>query len=111
MEGGSNPKPGTLLGAIPGLSPVDLAAHAAALDSNQLKCGLRLVLKSYEVAAIAPTVEDARAWIRGINHLPLGGKHRQLLRLIRKHAEPEEAEAEEAEEEASAGGGGAVEAC
>ena len=44
-------------------------------------------------------------------HLPLGGKHRQLLRLIRKHAEPEEAEAEAADEEASAGGGGAVEAC
>ena len=35
----------------------------------------------------------------------------QLLRLIRKHAEPEEAEAEAAEEEASMGGGGAVEAC
>ena len=37
--------------------------------------------------------------------------HRQLLRLIRKHAEPEEAEAEAAEEEASMGGGGAAEAC
>ena len=79
--------PATLLGAIPGLGPADLSAHAHTLSGEQAKCGFRLILKSYEVAAIAPSMEEARAWVRGVNHLPLGGKHRQLLILMSKHAE------------------------
>ena len=84
-------RPGTLLGALPGLSPAALAAHAGALTSAQMRCGLRLVLKSYELDCIAPTEELAREWVRGINHLPLGGKHRHLLMLARKHAAAPEA--------------------
>jgi hypothetical protein len=79
-------KPATLLGAIPGLSATAMATHAASLDSAQLRCGLRLICKSYELDVLAPTAKDAREWTRGINHLPLGGKHRQLLILTRKHA-------------------------
>ena len=77
-------RPGTLLGAVPGLSQAALAAHAERLDSATIGAAFRLVLKSYEVDAIAPSAEEARRWVRGVNHLPLGGKHRALLALVRK---------------------------
>ena len=64
-----------------GLGAAAIQSHAASLDSHQVKCGFRLVLKSYEIDAIAPTAEEARAWVRGVNHLPLGAKHRQPRHL------------------------------
>ena len=60
-------------------------SHGATLEGTSLECGLRLILKSYEIDALAPSPEEARAWVRGVNHLPLGGKHRHLLVLVRKH--------------------------
>ena len=78
-------KPAKLLGAVPGLSATTLATHASALTVAQVRCGFRLVLKSYELDAIAPTPEEARAWVGGINHLPFGGKHRQMIALAHKH--------------------------
>ena len=77
-------KPATLLGALPGLSPAALDAHAASLDARSLARGFRLVLKSYEVDVLAPTAEDARGWVRGVNCLPFGAKHCQLHALVRK---------------------------
>ena len=79
-------KPGTLLGAVPGLNPNALAALARTLTPAQMRCSLRLILKSYELECIAPSEESAREWVRGINHLPLGGKHRHLMMLAKKHA-------------------------
>ena len=49
-------------------------------------CGLRLILKSYELDVVATSMEEARAWVRGVNHLPLGGKHRILIELMRQNA-------------------------
>ena len=57
-------KPGTLLGAIPGLSSATLAQHATSLGGNAVKCGLRLILKSYELDVVATSMEEARAWVR-----------------------------------------------
>ena len=79
-------KPGTLLGALPGLSGAVLAASAGQLAPGAIAASFRLVLRSYELELIAPSEEMARLWVRGVNHLPLGGKHRTLLALARKHA-------------------------
>ena len=73
-------------GAIPGLSSATLAQHATSLGGNAVKCGLRLILKSYELDVVATSMEEARAWVRGVNHLPLGGKHRILIELMRQNA-------------------------
>ena len=80
------PAAGTLLGAVPGLSGAVLAACAGKIDSSAISSGFRLILKSYELELIAPNEEEMRAWVRGVNVLPLGGKHRALLALVRKHA-------------------------
>ena len=79
-------KPGTLLGALPGLSGAVLAASAGQLAPGTIAASFRLVLRSYELELIAPSEEIARLWVRGVNHLPLGGKHRMLLALARRHA-------------------------
>ena len=78
-------KPGTLLGALPGLSGAVLAASAGQLAPGTIAASFRLVLRSYELELIAPSEEIARLWVRGVNHLPLGGKHRMLLALARRH--------------------------
>jgi hypothetical protein len=79
-------KPGSLLGALPGLSGAVLAASAGQLAPGAIAASFRLVLRSYELELIAPSEEMARLWVRGVNHLPLGGKHRTLLALARRHA-------------------------
>ena len=84
-------RPGTLLGALPGLSASALANHSASLEGVPLECGLRLILKSYELDALAASPEEARAWVRGINYLPLGGKHRRLLLQMRQHVRAKDA--------------------
>ena len=76
-------KPGTLLGAIPGLSAAGLAAHGASLNTAMVSAGFRFVLRSYEIDCVAPSAELARLWVRGVNHLPFGGKQRQLATLAR----------------------------
>ena len=79
-------RPATLLGALPGLSPSSLATYKDDLDSASARAGFRLVTKSYEIDAIAASPHEARQWVRGVNSLPLGGKHRALLHLVRQQA-------------------------
>ena len=73
--------PSTLLGALPGLSSPTVSSWAVQLTSAELASGFRLVCKAYEIEALAETPEAARAWVRGINCLPLGAKQRTLIAL------------------------------
>ena len=57
-----------------------------------IKSGFRLVLKSFELEVLAPSVEEARVWVRGVNCLPLGAKHRALLSLVSSFLEGAPAE-------------------
>ena len=68
--------------------------------------GVRFILRSFELDALAPSAAEADAWVseiygrdaaehpythsshaqvRGVNALPLGSKHLVLLELARKH--------------------------
>ena len=74
---------GTLLGALPGLTARGEAAldRSAHLQRDIEGCCFRLVLKSYELDAIAFSPTEMRAWVRGVNWLPLGAKHSHLTDL------------------------------
>ena len=67
-----------------------LVRHSARLYSllDERELGVR---GANDPATKLALVELAREWVRGINHLPLGGKHRHLLMLARKHAAAPEA--------------------
>lgn len=74
---------GTLLGALPCLTH---QGETALWESAELRQELegrcfRLVLKSYELDAIARSSAEMHSWVRGINFLPLGAKHWHLTQL------------------------------
>ena len=75
-------RPATLLGVLPGLSPA--AAHA--VSPTELACGVRFILRSYEVDAVASSPAEANAWVLGVNSLPFGSKQLALADAARKHA-------------------------
>ena len=78
---------GTLLGALPGLSARGEATmrRMGELQLGLSGCCFRLVLKTYELDAVAISVAEMTAWVRGVNWLPLGAKHVHLAELVSKH--------------------------